>query len=142
MPWDGEVVPALEEHVDEASEVMFWKRLSTSNLGAFGVHIEPDVDVTVDDEEADDVKSAREDDDAHVVAYGGIPIPSDWIVGAGMGEDEMGALASSMGLKATSPSLSMDLSASRVRRSSSSCRSMIPRSSKGFNAPMTMSSRQ
>ena len=36
MRWEGEAVAGLEEDVDEASEVLFWKRLLTSNLAAFG----------------------------------------------------------------------------------------------------------
>ena len=69
MRWDGEAVAGLEEDVDEASEVLFWKRLFTSNLGAFGVDDGPDVDGAVDDEEAADVDSAV-DDDANVAADG------------------------------------------------------------------------
>ena len=76
MRWEGEAAAGLEEDVDEASEVLFWKRLFTSNLGAFGVDDEPDVDGAVDDEEADDVEGAV-DDNADVAADGGVPVENE-----------------------------------------------------------------
>ena len=36
MGWKGEAVARLEKDVNEAFEVLFWKRLLTSNLAAFG----------------------------------------------------------------------------------------------------------
>lgn len=113
------------EEVDEASEVLFWKRLFTSNFAVFGVDEEPDVDGAVDEEDVDGAVEDDEDDDAAAVAPdGGVPvenemvrvwifpfvfagtdpkdlIPSDFIVGAAAGEDEIGALASSMDPKVT-----------------------------------------
>ena len=76
MRWEGEAVAGLEEDVDDASEVLFWKRLFTSNLGAFGVDDEPDVDGAVDDEEADDVEGTV-GDDVDVAANGGVPVENE-----------------------------------------------------------------
>ena len=117
---------------DGASELLFWKRLLTSNLAVFGVEEDADgaVDAAVevdDDVEAEEVDVAVDDDDeadAAAGADGGIPvendvvrecilpfgfagtepndlIPSGFIIGAGAGEDEMGAEASSMDPKVT-----------------------------------------
>ena len=70
---EGEAVTVVENW---ASALLFWKRLFTSNLGAFGVDDEPDVDGAVDDEEADDVEGAV-DDDADVAAEGGVPVENE-----------------------------------------------------------------
>ena len=118
---------------DGASELLFWNRLLTSNLAAFGVEDDADgaVDAAVDDDdavEAEEVDVAVDDDDdagAAAAADGGIPvendvvrewilpfgfaagtepndlIPSGFTIGAGPGEDEMGAEASLMDPKVT-----------------------------------------
>ena len=120
---------AVEE--DGASELLFWKRLFTSNLAALGVDEDPETEeaveapVEVEDVEAEEVDVAVDDDDETDVAAaadGGIPVENDvvrecilpfagtepkdlirsgFIVGAGAGEDEMGAEASSIDPKVT-----------------------------------------
>ena len=111
--------------VDGASELLFWKRLLTSNLGRFGV--DDDVDGAVEEEaaevEPDAVDGAVEDADV-AAADGGMPvenevvrewcfpfdvagtlpndlIPSGLIVGTFAGEDDIGAEASSIDPKVT-----------------------------------------
>ncbi len=114
---------------DGASELLFWKRLFTSNFGAaLGVDEDPDTDGAVDEDvDAEEVDGAVDDDDeadGAAAVDGGIPVenevvrecilpfgfagtePNDlirsgFIVGAGAGEDEMGAEASSMDPKVT-----------------------------------------
>lgn len=108
------------------SELLFWKRLLTSNLGRFGVEDEVDVDGVAEEEAVvDDVDGAVEDVDAADAAEGGVPveneivrewcfpfevaagtdpndlIPSGLMVGTVAGDDDMGADASSMDPKVT-----------------------------------------